>query len=256
MTKQLKINELKRVVDLDKFAKYASILKDTKFHNEKEMSKILKELDTKTPSRDVLMNTRLGFILKEIANRETLSRNVRDQAKQLRLKWKEFHKRLLLAPAFDVKCDKPTTENRERARQALSNAFTRSNASKAASTGDLNRVSFKSDCEDHVTLIAELEFTIFQHCDKLVNQKYFAKCRQAIKLVSENINVRNKFLNGQIDSNQFVKSYLDNTSIKKYLSSCSNLAASNDLEMLDEEAARIEEVVEDDFQIIINHRKS
>jgi hypothetical protein len=252
MTKQLKINELKRVVDLDKFAKYASILKDTKFNNEKEIDRILRELDKKTPSRDVLMKTRLGFILKEISSRDTLSRSVRDQAKQLRLKWKEFHKRLLLAPTFDVKCDKPTTENRERARQALMNAFTRSNTTKAASTGDLNRVAFKSDCEDNVTLIAELEFTIFQHCDKLVNQKYFMKCRQAIKLVTDNLEVRNKFLNGEIDSSQLIKNYLEDSYFKKNLSSGSNKAA-NDLEMLDDDP-KIEEI-EDDFPIIINHRK-
>ena len=49
MSKQLKINELKRVVNIDQFTKYASILKDSRNTNEREIEQILKELDSKTP---------------------------------------------------------------------------------------------------------------------------------------------------------------------------------------------------------------
>jgi hypothetical protein len=245
MSKQLKINELKRVVDLDKFAKYTAILKDPKFNNEKEIDKILKELDKKTPSRDVLLKTRLGFILKDLASRETLPKSIRDQAKQLRIKWKEFHKRLLMAPTYDVKCDKPTTENREKARHALSSAFIRSNSTRVYATAsatnstvdDSTRVSFKLDNEDHSSLVAELEFIIFQSSDKLVNQKYFAKCRQVVKLVTDNLHVRDKFLNGEIDSTELLQNYLEEQSFKRFFScSSSSLVSASELEMLEKNA--------------------
>ena len=233
MSKQLKLNELKRVVDVDKFAKYASILKDTSNHNERQIESILAELDMKTPSRDVLLKTRLGFLLKEISTRETLSKAVREQAKQLRLKWKEFHKRLLLAPSYDVKCDKPTTENRQKARQSLSNAFLRSNpiVSKTASTSDTHQVEFKPECEYSTSLIADLEFNLFQHCEKLVNQKYFSKCRQAIKLIADNANARNRFLSGEINSAQLIEKFLPDFRLLRNISA----SGSNVVEYFDDD---------------------
>ena len=122
MTKQLKLNELKRVVDVDKFSEYAARLKEKKT-SEDEIDRILNELGKKTPSRDVLLKTRLGFLLKDVAENERLSKSVREKAKQLRSKWKEFHKKLFLAPKLDVKCDKPTTEGREKAKKTLETAL-------------------------------------------------------------------------------------------------------------------------------------
>ena len=104
MGKQLKLNELKRVVNVDKFSEYAAILANSANRNEKQIDKVLDELGKKTPSRDILKSTKLGHILKEVANRDCLSRTVRSKARRLREQWKEFHKRLLQAPRYDVKC--------------------------------------------------------------------------------------------------------------------------------------------------------
>jgi hypothetical protein len=106
MGKQLKLNELKRVVNVDKFSEYAAILADSaKFNqNEKQIEKVLDELAKKTPSRDILKSTKLGHILKEVSDRDCLTRPIRSKARRLREQWKEFHKRLLQAPRYDVKC--------------------------------------------------------------------------------------------------------------------------------------------------------
>jgi hypothetical protein len=199
MGKQLKISELKRVVNVDKFQKYASMLQDNNLKDEKQIKKILAELDLKTPSRDVLLKTKLGFVLKDLALRTDLSIECREKAASLRSKWKEFHKRLLLAPKYDVKCDKPTTENRENARKTLKNAFIR-----ASSNNNHDATVFIEESEDHMALIADLEFTIFKKCDTLINAKYFNLVRFCCKYINDDSSLRTKFLNYAITSSEFI----------------------------------------------------
>ena len=98
------------MVNVDEISKNALILADTSNSDARQIENILVELNTKTPSREILMKTRLGFVLKELASRQSLPRSTREMARDLREKWKDFHKRLLCAPKCDVKCDKPTTE--------------------------------------------------------------------------------------------------------------------------------------------------
>lgn len=181
MGKQLKISELKRVVNVDTFSKYASILADVTNENEKELINVLDELSKKTPSRDVLKQTKLGYILKDLSNRDKLSKEVRDKARRLRDKWKEFHKRLLLAPRYDVKCDKPTNESRTRARQSLTSAFAQSNI-------------FDENKETEKQMILDLEFQIFQCCDTLVNTRYYNLIRKCLKEINENDSLRDNLI--------------------------------------------------------------
>lgn len=206
MSKQLKISELKRVVNVDKFTKYADVLREST--NEKEIQSILSELEAKTPSRDILIKTRLGFILKELINRDRLSPSVRLHAQRVRVKWKEFHKKLLLAPSYDVKCDKPTTESREKVRSGLSGAFRRAES------------SMKHQDEDTLKGLAyQLEFGIFQYCDKLVNKRYFTTCRECVRVISNCETAREDYLNGRIDASEFIDKYLkDTSSIKSCMS--------------------------------------
>ena len=219
MGKQLKISELKRVVNVDEISKYATILSDKNNQDEKQIEKILKELNTKTPSKEILMKTRLGFILKDLIHRETLSKRLRDMARDLRNKWKEFHKKLLLATKFDVKCDKPTTENRQRARQTLSNTLVRLTNKQS----DQLPAIFDPDTEENKQLILDLEFTIYRHCDTLVNAKYFATVRKCIKILTENLSLRNKLLKFEMNLNQFVlENCLFNSSSKENSSNLEN----------------------------------
>lgn len=127
---------------MDKFSEYASRLKEKRI-SEDEIERILSELGKKTPSRDVLLKTRLGFILKDVAENPRLSKSVRDRARQLRTKWKDFHKRLFLAPKVDVKCDIPTTEGRERAKKSLENVLTKSSSSLSNSSTTIYRYILK-----------------------------------------------------------------------------------------------------------------
>ena len=198
MAKQLKISELKRVVNVDMISKYANALKDTNFKDERQINAILDELNKKTPSREVLMKTRLGFILKDLGNRSELSAKVRGKALDLRRKWKEFHKRLLLAPKFDVKCDKPTTENRTKARAQLSDAFLRSNQSPLSSP-NTSSVVFCSDSDDHESLVNDLEFAVYNYCDTLVNAKYFKFISLCGRQVVNNATLRNQYLTYQLE---------------------------------------------------------
>ena len=85
MGKQLKLSELKRVVNVDTFSRYASILADKSNTNESEIDHILDELSEKTPSRDILKQTKLGHILKELANRESLTKSIRNKSINLRI---------------------------------------------------------------------------------------------------------------------------------------------------------------------------
>ena len=202
MVKQLKISELKRVVNVDLLSKYANILSDENNKDEKQIESILNELFTKTPSRDVLIKTRLGFILKDLSNRRNLSSNIRQKATDLRNKWKDFHKRLLLAPKFDVKCDKPTTERRQKARNSLHVAFEKS------IQRDLKSSSQSMSEQIHL-LVGDLEFEIFKHCETLVNTKYLNSVNMCIKYINENSDLRSKFLSCEITSTQFVQNFLN-----------------------------------------------
>lgn len=202
MGKQLKLNELKRVVNVDKFSQYAKILKDTSFTDEKQIYEILNELALKTPSRDILMKTKLGFILKELSRRPNLSKKTRDKALSLRTKWKEFHKKLLLAPKFDVKCDKPTTESRQKARHELINFFLKTNST------DLNSIIFDPSQEEYSSLISDLEFMIFQHNDNLVNNRYLSLIRKCINILSENSKLKNDFLSYELKIEELINQYI------------------------------------------------
>jgi hypothetical protein len=201
MAKQMKISDLKRVVNVETISKYAMQLRNEENMDEEQIENILNELEKKTPSREILMKTRLGFILKDLAERESLSKDVRDKARALRLKWKEFHKRLLLAPKYDVKCDKPTTEGRERARKALKNAFTKS---KDQTTTDVHEATINEVDLDSV--IKEIEFKIFTFNDNLVNISYFDMIRKAVRCV------------GDID--QFSKLIKQEITLKEFLDNC------------------------------------
>jgi hypothetical protein len=237
MAKQLKLNELKRVVDVDKFSKYATRLRDHESTSEEEIDRILTELGKKMPSKEVLMKTRLGFILKDLGAREGLSNQVREKAKSLRTKWKEFHKRLLLAPIYDVKCDKPTTENRQKAKVQLENALSRLNSSGGAAPATL----FDSSSVVHSNLVSSLEFAIFQHCDKLVNSKYFNTIRLCIRLFNDKPDVRRQLLNSEIKVDDLIHSYLTGDVFKNFKPSpcSSSAAAANDY--LDDELLLLDE---------------
>jgi hypothetical protein len=196
MSKQLKISDLKRVVNVDVISKYAQILNNEGNKDEKQIEEILTKLGEKTPSREVLLQTRLGFILRDLSVREGLSTHLREKARDLRTKWKDFHKNLLLAPKYDVKCDKPTTENRERAKKSLFNQFLNS------SPASRNKYNFETSLEANVV---ELEFTIFKHCDTLINKNYFITVRKCLRVIDDNLELRNYFLNYEIDSEEFLK---------------------------------------------------
>lgn len=226
MVKQLKISELKRVVNVEQISKYAIILKNESNNDEKQIDNILNELNTKMPSREILLKTRLGFILRDLAIREGLSKEIREKAKQLRLKWKEFHKRILLAPKYDVKCDKPTTENRQNARNSLSNCFLRTNKSKEEvknANAKIDVVVFNPEHEEFTQLISDLEFLIFQYCDSLVNSKYFNTVRKCLKSITDNLELRNRFLSYDLTSKDFLKIALnEQTSLRNSSSDLSD----------------------------------
>ncbi len=56
MAKQLKISELKRVVNVDEMAKLAAILSDTQ-SSKGQITSALDRLNDKTPSKEVLLTT-------------------------------------------------------------------------------------------------------------------------------------------------------------------------------------------------------
>lgn len=162
MSKQLKINECKRVVNVDDILRLAQQLKDP-LNDEHRIIDALNKLENKTPSKDVLFKSKLGFILKDIQQNKQLSKQIRDKAKQIRSKWKEFHKNLLLAQRLDVKCDKPTTQQRDSTKSRLENIILSN-----LKTQNDSSLTFK--CK---SLVYELEFLIFQICSNLINQKYY-----------------------------------------------------------------------------------
>jgi predicted nuclease with TOPRIM domain len=162
MSKQLKINECKRVVNVDDILKLAQQLKDP-LNDENRIIDALNKLENKTPSKEILFKSRLGFILKDIQQNKQLSKHIRDKAKQIRTKWKEFHKNLLLAQRLDVKCDKPTTQQRDSSKTRLENII----------LSNLNTQNDSSIIFKCKSLVYELEFLIFQICSNLINQKYY-----------------------------------------------------------------------------------
>jgi len=195
MGKQLKINELKRVVNVDTFSKHAHILNDCKNANIDQIEYILNDLSCKTPSKDILMKTRLGFILKKLASNESLPKHLRQMARNLRQTWKEFHKRLLLAPKCDVKCDKPTNENRMKAREFVKKSLIRL-SDKNIESGN---VGFDSGLEKHLQIVSDIEFKIYQLSDTIVNERYFDLSRKCMKELGENPEFFVKLIDGKLN---------------------------------------------------------
>lgn len=202
MGKQLKISDLRRVVNIDKVSEYAKILSNEKMTNAKEIERILHELSTKTPSKEVLMKTRLGFILKDLTSREVLPLKTRYMARDLRVKWKEFHKKLLLAPKYDVKCDKPTMEHRMKARDYIRNSLAR-----LRSTGDEQKpLDYDSTDERHLQMVTDIEFKVYQLNDTLVNARYFGLVKRCMKILANDCEMKTKLLKSELTVNEFVMS--------------------------------------------------
>ena len=65
-------------------------------------------------------------------------------------------------------------------------------------------VQFVTELDQHIQLVADLEFCIYTCCDTLVNTRYFNLARRCAKVISENSVARNKLLNFQICINEFV----------------------------------------------------
>ena len=225
MSKQLKISELKRVVNVDTITKHAAVLSDVNNLNQKQIESILIELGGKTPSKEVLMKTRLGFILKDLANREGLPKRTRNMANDLRQRWKDFHKRLMLAPKYDVKCDKPTSEGRMKAREFIRKTFLNANKSADMMSPSTDKsVRFDIDLEKHQQLVSDLEFKIFQFSDTLVNSKYFANIRKCMKLVSDDMQIRHNLLGSVLSANEFVLSCCLNSNTTNLFQATSSTA--------------------------------
>jgi hypothetical protein len=189
MTKQLKISDLKRVVNIDEITRIANILKDEK-STENQILNAIEQLSYKTPSKEVLMQTKLGFILKDISKNEDLKQDIRIKAASVRKEWKEFHKNLLLAEKLDVKCDKPTTEKRQNAKTTLLKS--------------INSINSTANSK-----INELEFLIFQYSDNLVNLKYSNIVRECANLIKQDADISKSFLNGYLSSKDLLSKVID-----------------------------------------------
>ena len=179
MSKQLKISDLKRVVNIEEITKLASVLKDEK-SSDNQILNALEQLSNKMPSKEVLMQTKLGFILKDLSKNENLKQNIRIKAATVRKEWKEFHKNLLLAEKLDVKCDKPTTEKRQNAKITI-----------------LKSININSNANKKID---ELEFLIFQYCDNLVNIKYSNVIKDCANLFKKEPDISKSYLNGILSS--------------------------------------------------------
>ena len=182
MGKQLKIGELKRVVNIDVIFKYTQILKNGENTNVKQIENILGDLSNKTPSREVLIKTKLGFILKELSNRKTLPTKTRSMARDLRSKWKDFHKSQLLLTKKDVKCDIPTNQKRDKAREYIKKSL-------ESIDKDLFESSNSADQFPSLThrIVSEFEFHIYQFMG-VVNESYFCKIEQFMEFLKQNSN--------------------------------------------------------------------
>jgi len=166
MGKQLKINELKRVVNVDTFSKHAHILNDCKNANIDQIEYILNDLSCKTPSKDILMKTRLGFILKKLASNESLPKHLRQMARNLRQTWKEFHKTLIRLSDKNI---------------------------------ESGNVGFDSGLEKHLQIVSDIEFKIYQLSDTIVNERYFDLSRKCMKELGENPEFFVKLIDGKLN---------------------------------------------------------
>lgn len=187
MSKQLKISDLKRVVNVDEITKLASILRD-KNSSETKILNAIEQLSTKMPSKEVLFQTKLGFILKDVSKNDNLAESTRLKALNLRKKWKEFHKNLLLAQKLDVKCDKPTTEKRNSSKIQLIKSIREALNHENCDTGNIN------------AQISDLEFLIFQYCDNLCNWKYTNLVKNCVYLFKSDYLLIDSYMNGSIST--------------------------------------------------------
>lgn len=192
MGKQLKIGELKRVVNIDVIFKYAKILKNDKNTNTAQIESILNDLGTKTPSRDVLIKTKLGFILKELSNRKSLPVKTRNMARDLRCTWKDFHKSFLLLTKKDVKCDLPTNQNRYKAREFIKKSLEK--------LDDPPQVS---------ALVSEIEFQFYQVLG-VVNESYFKKIEKYVEFLQKNEPILLELMAKKQSAESSVRSFLMN----------------------------------------------
>lgn len=86
-----------------------------------EMVSALKELDNCTPSKEVLLETKIGHTVNKL--RKHADKNIKELATNVLSRWKLFYRELKQRQPIEVRCDLKTEQFRKKARKLLSTAL-------------------------------------------------------------------------------------------------------------------------------------
>ncbi|ESN99635.1 hypothetical protein HELRODRAFT_176805 [Helobdella robusta] len=186
--KQVTIQSLKGVVNIDEILKIKTIIKENN-QSDEILRGCLETLKEKLPSRDVLKSTKIGYAVKSLTNHK--DQKISSLASEILKSWQQFYAEKLSKPLIDVKCDHKTMFSRNIARKHLTNAL-------------------KSDSAEMevfaVDVATEIETSVFQK-KKFINKEYNRLIRKIVFLLRNNNSLKVDLLKHSILPHQLIDRY-------------------------------------------------
>ncbi|XP_064627436.1 transcription elongation factor A N-terminal and central domain-containing protein 2-like [Lineus longissimus] len=181
--KQVTIKSLTRVVVVDDIKKIKEILVNKQTSNE-DLAKALKELGEKIPSKEIIMETKIGQIVRKLVRHD--DEDVAKQAKAIYHKWKNFYAERSKLKPIEVKYDAKTESLRIKARKHLAIAL---------------------GVQETHNLVTGIEKEAFNLCKKVSMHIYNRALRTIILKAKSDNEMKNDILNGTLPVTFLVKKY-------------------------------------------------
>ncbi|KAL3869422.1 hypothetical protein ACJMK2_042106 [Sinanodonta woodiana] len=179
--KQTTIESLKGVVIVEDILRHKSILV-LKTSSKEEILNSLRELGKKIPSRNVMLDTKIGRTVNKLCKNE--DQEISQAAKRVYIKWRSHFEDHFSRPLIEVRCDLKTERLRTSGRKLLTDAL---------------------QVETNHSLPDAIERQVFQEHRQLVNNNYKRTMRALVFLLKNQQNMRTKVLAGEITVKHLVK---------------------------------------------------
>ncbi|XP_023220438.1 transcription elongation factor A N-terminal and central domain-containing protein 2-like [Centruroides sculpturatus] len=180
-TKQATLESLKGVVVIEDILRHKAIL-EWKNQEVENMLRSLEELSKKTPSKEILISTKIGHLVHKLCKHT--NSEVSEKAKHLYEDWKTHILSKMNKPSIEVRSDIQTEKFREVAKRLLAESLNKKESSK---------------------LVNLLEKQIFHLCKRLINKNYRRTVRKVVFTIKNSPTVSEKLKLGKLSVEELLR---------------------------------------------------
>mgnify|MGYP001793660892 CR=1 FL=1 len=167
--KQATMESLPNVVVLEQIAHFKALL-ESPMTADNQILTVLKELSVKNLSKQILLDTKIGFVVNKLRKHE--HEKIKELAKTVFRKWKHcVENEERASPVIEVQCDKKTETMRKKAKSFLADSL---------------RLS------DTDRLPEQIERTVFLEFGRRIDYNYRRKIRSIVFELKHNESIRKK----------------------------------------------------------------